>query len=173
MMFLKDINITFMEPCIAEADKIRLKADFSDDISEVMPYLNAVLTNAAYSREGSLITFMKESRLLVLYPTNMTMAKARNMTDALQMFDWLKELINETWEKHDEITPNFEKKKRPAVMDIYKLLPQTNCRECGDATCFAFAAKLLQGAQDIENCKLLSLKEYTDQLTMIRAMIGA
>jgi len=100
------------------------------------------------------------------------MAKARNMTDALQIFDWLKELINETWEKRDGITPCFEKKQRPATMDIYKLLPKTNCRECGDATCFAFAARLLQGSQKIENCKPLSTKEYTDQLTMIRAMIG-
>jgi len=171
-MFLNDINITFMEPCIADVDKIRLKADFSDNISEVMPYLNTVLSNAAYSRDGSLITFMKEFRLLVLYPTNMTMAKARNMTDALQVLDWLKELINDTWEKRDSITPNFEKKKRPATMDIYKLLPQTNCRECGDATCFAFAARLLQGAQKIENCKPLFSKEYANQLTMIRVMIG-
>ncbi|MHC1590512.1 MAG: (Fe-S)-binding protein [Candidatus Helarchaeales archaeon] len=35
---------------------------------------------------------------------------------------------------------------------IYKLLPKTNCKKCGEATCMAFATKLLNRLQDLENC---------------------
>jgi acetyl-CoA decarbonylase/synthase complex subunit gamma len=41
-------------------------------------------------------------------------------------------------------------------LDIYKLLPKTNCRECGFATCLAFAMQLAKKAVDIEKCPYLS-----------------
>ncbi len=41
-------------------------------------------------------------------------------------------------------------------LDIYKLLPKTNCRECGFATCLAFAMQLAKKAVDIDKCPSLS-----------------
>jgi acetyl-CoA decarbonylase/synthase complex subunit gamma len=37
-------------------------------------------------------------------------------------------------------------------LDIYKLLPKTNCRECGFATCLAFAMQLAKKAISLEKC---------------------
>ncbi|MFH1355458.1 MAG: acetyl-CoA decarbonylase/synthase complex subunit gamma [Candidatus Omnitrophota bacterium] len=37
-------------------------------------------------------------------------------------------------------------------LDIYKLLPKTNCRECGFATCLAFAMQLAKKSVAIEKC---------------------
>ncbi|MDD5431784.1 MAG: acetyl-CoA decarbonylase/synthase complex subunit gamma [Candidatus Omnitrophica bacterium] len=48
-------------------------------------------------------------------------------------------------------------------LDIYKLLPKTNCRECGFATCLAFAMQLAKKAVAIEKCPYLS-KEAKDAL---------
>ena len=31
-------------------------------------------------------------------------------------------------------------------LDIFKLTPKTNCKECGNPTCMAFAMKVAQGA---------------------------
>lgn len=41
-------------------------------------------------------------------------------------------------------------------LDIYKLLPKTNCRECGFATCLAFAMQLVKKAVSIDKCPYLS-----------------
>ena len=41
-------------------------------------------------------------------------------------------------------------------MDIYKLLPKTNCGKCGLPTCMAFAFKLAQGAVEIDKCPFLT-----------------
>ena len=41
-------------------------------------------------------------------------------------------------------------------LDIYKLLPKTNCRECGFATCLAFAMQLAKKAVTIDKCPHLS-----------------
>ncbi len=41
-------------------------------------------------------------------------------------------------------------------LDIYKLLPKTNCRQCGLATCLAFAIQLAKKAVTIEKCPFIS-----------------
>lgn len=41
-------------------------------------------------------------------------------------------------------------------LDIYKLLPKTNCRECGFATCLAFAMQLAKKAVSLDRCPFLS-----------------
>ncbi|MFO8101069.1 MAG: acetyl-CoA decarbonylase/synthase complex subunit gamma [Dehalococcoidia bacterium] len=41
-------------------------------------------------------------------------------------------------------------------IQIYKYLPQTNCKECGFPTCLAFAMKLAQGLADLSACPYVS-----------------
>ncbi|MEI7857295.1 MAG: (Fe-S)-binding protein, partial [Methanomicrobiales archaeon] len=41
------------------------------------------------------------------------------------------------------------------ALDIYKLLPKKNCKECGDPTCLTFAMKLAGGKTDVELCPYL------------------
>ncbi|MBI4982618.1 MAG: acetyl-CoA decarbonylase/synthase complex subunit gamma [Candidatus Omnitrophica bacterium] len=41
-------------------------------------------------------------------------------------------------------------------LDIYKLLPKTNCRECGFATCLAFAMQLAKKVVSLEKCPFVS-----------------
>lgn len=39
--------------------------------------------------------------------------------------------------------------------EIMKMLPKTNCKECGYATCFAFAMKLATGGAKLDDCPYL------------------
>lgn len=50
------------------------------------------------------------------------------------------------------------------ALDIYKLLPKTNCKKCGYPTCLAFAMKLATGKADVNQCP--DLDEET------RALLG-
>ena len=38
------------------------------------------------------------------------------------------------------------------ALEIYKLLPKTNCKKCGYPTCLAFAMKLATGKVEVEAC---------------------
>jgi acetyl-CoA decarbonylase/synthase complex subunit gamma len=55
-------------------------------------------------------------------------------------------------------------------LDIFKLTPKTNCKDCGIPTCMAFAMKVAQGTAEIESCPhmsaeaLASLSEATAPL---------
>ncbi len=41
-------------------------------------------------------------------------------------------------------------------LDIFKLTPKTNCKDCGNPTCMAFAMKVAQGAIALDKCPHLS-----------------
>ena len=57
-------------------------------------------------------------------------------------------------------------------LDIYKLLPKTNCRECGEATCMAFAVGLLQEQRSIHECSPLQRDEkFSERRATLEAML--
>ena len=41
-------------------------------------------------------------------------------------------------------------------LDIFKLSPKKNCKECGSPTCMAFCMKVAQGAVEIDKCPYFS-----------------
>ena len=41
-------------------------------------------------------------------------------------------------------------------LDIFKLSPKKNCKECGSPTCMAFCMKVAQGAISIDKCPYFS-----------------
>lgn len=54
------------------------------------------------------------------------------------------------------------------AMDVYRLLPKTNCAKCGEASCMAFATKLSEKETDLELCTQLSANE-ADKLADVLA----
>lgn len=46
------------------------------------------------------------------------------------------------------------------AMDIYKLLPKTNCAECGEASCMAFATKLSEKETELDLCTPLEEENF-------------
>jgi len=45
-------------------------------------------------------------------------------------------------------------------IDVYMLLPRTNCKECGEPNCIAFAAKLVNREISLEKCPPILKKEH-------------
>jgi len=157
--FLKTITLCYVAPCMADEKKIRLIAYFNRDISEILPYLNAVIKGASYNKNASTLTFAKERRLINLYNIKITIAKADDIIDAWQIIDEIKALINTTYENRAGIKPNYDEKIKVTALQIYGWLPKSNCRLCGEATCLAFAVKLLHGEQKLSKCVPLSKEQ--------------
>ena len=47
-------------------------------------------------------------------------------------------------------------------IDVYKLLPKTNCRECREANCMAFATRVVNGEIVLADCPRSSRKSTSD-----------
>ena len=151
-MLVDRIDIEQVEPCFADETKIRLVARIPRDIGELLPYLNAVLANASYVKDRPALTFTKGPRLVTVYPRKVTIAKADDIADAEDTLAWLCQKINHVHEHRDEIEPVFEGKVMIKPLDIYELLPGTNCGECGERSCLAFALLLLQEMHRPADC---------------------
>ncbi len=60
--------------------------------------------------------------------------------------------------------PDTEKKRKSikeiSPIDVYKLLPKSNCGECHEANCMAFATRLVNGELMLADCPPLHTIEY-------------
>ena len=154
--FLKSITLCYVAPCMADEKKIRLIGYFDRDITEILPYINAVIKGASYNKGASTLTYAKERRLINLYNIKITIAKADDIIDAWVVLDEVKKLVNDTYGRRNTIKPSYEEKVKVTALQIYGWLPKTNCRACGEATCLAFACRLLVGEQKLSKCAPLS-----------------
>ncbi len=61
--------------------------------------------------------------------------------------------------------------KELSPIDIYKLLPKTNCKECGLENCMAFATKLVNREISLDKCAPLLKKENEKAYVQLREML--
>ncbi len=56
-------------------------------------------------------------------------------------------------------------------LQVYKFLPQTNCAECGETTCMAFASHLIDRSKKVDDCPPILnekfKKKYLELLTLL------
>ncbi len=162
-MLLNSCKITRILPCIADPEKIRVIAEVSDEIHEVFPYLNAIMKGCIYNHPALTLTIRNEEKLITLHASHITMTLIEDEKEALQVLDWLKDLINETYQKKDQIEPNYSSGDQLKPSDIQKLLPGTNCKECGFRSCLAFAFKLVDEKIDIVKCPPIFSDQFKEK----------
>ena len=61
--------------------------------------------------------------------------------------------------------------KELSPIDVYKLLPKTNCKECGVENCMAFATKIVNREITIDQCKPLLKKENEKAYKQLKEML--
>jgi len=131
-----------------------LNADFrlNCDISKLFPYINSVIEGAQYFDNPHYIRFEWKGVKCALYPEKGYVLPFETHGHVETYLNSLVEFLNDLYEKKDTIEPDFKKYKPVPVIDIYKILPGTNCRECGFAACMAFAAALSKGDVQYTKC---------------------
>jgi acetyl-CoA decarbonylase/synthase complex subunit gamma len=61
--------------------------------------------------------------------------------------------------------------KELSPIDVYKLLPKTNCKECGEENCLAFATKLVNREVTLEKCPPLLTKANEKAYRQLKEML--
>lgn len=153
-------SIMVLAPCIADQTKVRLIAHLSGDLTEAFPYLNAEMKDAIYNHDGQTLTFMGGYRMITLYPRRIAVAKADDLVDGWRVLESIRCRVNEVFARRSSIEPLYAMKKKPPAIEIYKRLPGTNCRRCGQQTCMAFALSLWSGNSGPALCKPVFEGEY-------------
>ena len=57
-------------------------------------------------------------------------------------------------------------------IDVYKLLPRTNCGECGEANCMAYATRLVNGELLLTDCPPIHTDEYASPREKLEILLA-
>jgi ArsR family metal-binding transcriptional regulator len=169
-MLLRNYTKKIFRPqCNPSFESLHCIAQLEQDVSQALPYLNAALGGFEYLKDPPAVTFRVQGKIITVHPQEIAVNALKDEEEADKILQWLKRKINETWEKRGKIEPKYEGIPKPRVLEILRLLPLTNCRECGEPTCVVFAARIAEGAKGSEDCphlehvKRKKLQEYMCQ----------
>ena len=171
-----EATVMVLAPCVADTTKIRLIAHTSRNMSQAFPYLNAEMREASYNAKGPTFTFMDGYRMISMYPQRIAVAKADEIMDGWRTLEMIRCRVNDAWTRRAEIEPCYEMREKPPALEIFKRLPQTNCRACGERTCLAFAVRVWMGELPASKCLPVFQGEYghlKDALVEICMGLGA
>lgn len=171
IVYLEDINITFMEPCTSLAGSILFKAKLSKDVSEILPYINSVMNIAMYNKNSNSLSFKEGFTVITIKTNTLAVCKALNETHAYEIIDMIKSLVNNTYNQKENIIPLYDMRVKPKPLDVYKYLPKTNCKSCGESTCIAFASKLILGQKNIKECIHLYESNNIENLDYLKNLV--
>ncbi len=172
MPFLDAIHLIRTLPCLAEPGKIVVVGAPSRPLGEVLPYLAALPNVIAYNPQAGAVTFRRQPGFLTLYADRVYITQVKDNEEGVALLEALTEAINATWEHRAQLMAVTAPRRTPRPLDVWALLPQTNCKQCGEATCMAFAFALLQQKRTLAEC--LPLQDdaaFADRRAAIEAML--
>ena len=129
-MYLESIDLSFIQPCTTDSKRIRIMSNLNKNISDIFPYLNSYIKTGIYNKKANTFVFNKEQIIITIFEDSINVAKLLNETEAFEVLDYLKDLINEVDKNRDKITPNYDIRKLPSPIEIYTYLPKLNCKKC-------------------------------------------
>jgi len=170
--YLDSITLTKTLPCLAEPGRIIVIGKPSQTLGEVLPFLATLPGIIAWNPEALALTFRRPHGFMTLYNDKVYITQVVDAAEGLELFAALKDAINSVWEKRAELIAVTAKRRAPRHLDIWELLPRTNCKECGEASCLAFAVAVLQHRRLLSECApLQSDSSFADRKATLEAML--
>ena len=170
-MLINNYEIELSTPaCDLESDVYAAKVSLDSDISEVLPYVNAKVEKGEFIPGIPVLVWREGGRRYALRPREIAISGLVDRDHAEELVTATVEWINSIWDDRESIEPSYATFEKPKVLDIYKLLPRTNCKECGAPTCMALADMLAKDNKTLEECPPLNDEECADKLTLLRDM---
>lgn len=170
--YLDSIALTKTLPCLAEPGRIIVIGKPIRLLDEVLPYLATLPGVIAWNPESLTLTFRRPHGFMTLYADKVYITQVVDSTEGLRLFDALRDAINAVWDKRAELVAVTAKKRIPRHLDIWELLPRSNCGGCGESTCLAFAVAVIQQKRTLTECPpLQSDSSFADRKATLEAML--
>jgi ArsR family metal-binding transcriptional regulator len=170
--YLDTITLIKILPCLAEPGRIIVIGKPNRPLDDVLPYLASLPGIIAWNPEALTLTFRRPQGFMTLYHDKVYITQVVDTAEGLELFAALKEAVNAVWEKRAELTAVTAKKRAPRHLDIWELLPRSNCGQCNEATCLAFAVAVVQQKRLLTECPpLQSDSSFADRKATLEAML--
>lgn len=135
--------------------EIEVAARLDVDLTPLMPYLNAELPGARYTPSIPALVWMVGDHQIGILPDRIAVDHIHEDEDPIPLLEYVARTINDIWGRREAIEPRHSPRSFRQPLEIYTLLPQTNCQLCGVQTCYNFALKLTAGLAELTECTTL------------------
>ena len=157
--------------CMPTSTKFNAIVDLDADIGDLLSYLAAVIRGCTYIHGTGELSYMDKGHIIAIRSRQITVTALADEVVARQVCEDLRNMINEVDKQRESITPSLRKHARLDPLTVYRELPRTNCGECGEATCMAFAARVVSRELTVNGCKILLENEYNGQRERLWQML--
>ncbi|SMC39584.1 Putative Fe-S cluster [Desulfocicer vacuolatum DSM 3385] len=151
------IDGNMAKPGSGNKDSIMAVFYFENDLAFLFPYINAVATGAELYENPAFIRFILNKVHCVVYPGRCLVTPLKNREHVEKIKKDILFFLNDIFEKKNKITPKFKLFQPIPITTILKLLPKTNCGDCGFNTCVAFAAMVSRQRTAPSRCPHIGL----------------
>jgi ArsR family metal-binding transcriptional regulator len=172
-VYLESIALVRTLPCLAEPGKIIVVGKPSRDLGDVLPFLATLPNTITYNPDAHTLTFRRARGFLTLYCDKVIFTQLDHPEQGLELLAALVDAINATWTHRHELIAITKPQRAPRPLDVWALLPQSNCKQCGEMTCMAFAFAVLQQQRELAECKpLAGDAALADRRVTLEALLG-
>ena len=157
--------------CMPNSTKFNAIVDLEVDIGDLLPYLATVIRGCTYIDGTDELNYMDKGHIIAIRSGKITVTALADEAEARQVCEELRNTINQVDKQRESIIPTLRKHARLDPLAVYRELPRTNCGECGEATCMAFAARVVRRELTAKGCKILLGKGYNNQRERLHQML--
>lgn len=123
-----------------------------NDIRLLFPYIKADISGAFYFDSPEYVQFIFKKVKCTLYPEEVVAVPFDGENSARLFADSLIDYLNDLDTRKSSLKPDHRRFQSVSVPDLFRLLPGTNCGDCGFSACMAFAAHLSIGEASPSDC---------------------
>lgn len=151
---ISDVDVS---PCIADPDRIKFMAKIDRNLSDILPVLFLSQPNSRLTKTPLILSFtVKQHNFMLGEKGDLAVTYVKDKEEVNYINEKIIELINKgikyNLSNHINTESMVEKKRKLTPMKLYELFPKTNCKECGEETCFNYVAKIMSGDKSYEKC---------------------
>ena len=171
-----EISIVETAPCLIEPRKFQVTAQVDRPLNNIIPILYLAIPHSRYTKAFDSVTFFLEGRLTTVYSSGkIKLGCVGEEKVARYLLEKLRAILDNAfsyYEKHGSPDPEIlDIKQKRTPLEIYKHLPRTNCKECGEEGCFSFAVKLANGEKTLQDCPQIQLPQYGNSRIYLEKML--
>jgi len=180
---VREISIKKIKPCILSGAEgmIRVLMQTDAELEGIIPSMVARYPpgKVNYIERKKVLTLSLYDRLITLYPSGkISMNKTRDKEEAIEIMKVIIKDINQAHQELQEgVIEDYSAVQNSissiGPLAIYDCLPQTSCGDCGEATCMAFAIRLLAGEVMLDACTPLHDSENAELIKCLEGLLGS
>ncbi len=143
------------------------------DISAALPYLNAELKSGTYFTDGPAFSWRKGSHKIGFWSGKIAADHLESREQAKEIIDELIKLVNDICDRRAGIQPDVTTHEKRQPLELFKLMPKTNCKVCGENTCYNFAIKLASGLLELGQCSpIMEEEQFASQRSTLENLLA-